>query len=128
MAHIFVFGSNKLGVHGAGAARTAKEQFGAVYGVGEGLRGTSYAIPTKKTPYVSMPFDEVKQAVVRFIAFAREHDEHDFILTRVGCGLAGFTDDEIAPLFSEVSQNVKLPERWADLLNRKRDAIIRQES
>lgn len=112
MANIFVFGSNKLGIHGAGAAKTAKENFGAVYGVGEGLRGTSYAIPTKKTPYVSLPLEEVREAVERFIAFAREHDEHEYHLTRIGCGLAGFTDDEIAPLFRVVPKNVKLPSRW----------------
>lgn len=115
MTRVFVFGSNKLGMHGAGAALTAKQQFGAVYGVGEGMRGTSYAIPTKKTPYISLPIDEVRQAVERFIVFAREHDEFEFYLTRVGCGLAGFKDEEIAPMFSAVPQNVKLPQRWLDM-------------
>ena len=113
---IYVFGSNQLGMHGAGAAKHAKEHFGAVYGTGEGLRGHSYAIPTKKTPYVSLPLAEVTKAVVRFIAFAREHPEYEFYLTRVGCGLAGFRDEDIAPLFRGYPKNVHPPEAWQPFL------------
>ena len=116
MANIFVFGSNKLGIHGAGAAKIAHCDFGAVYGVGEGLRGTSYAIPTKKTPYVALPIEDVRAAVERFIAFAREHPELEFQLTRIGCGLAGFTDAEIAPLFRDIPANVHAPETWRSWL------------
>ena len=110
---IFVFGSNKIGIHGAGAAKHAKQFYGAVYGCGEGLRGQSYAIPTKKTPYVSMPLDEVAQGIRRFVAYATQHPEMEFVLTRVGCGMAGFTDEQIAPLFEDAPGNVELPERWS---------------
>jgi hypothetical protein len=113
---IFVFGSNKIGVHGAGAAKHAKQFYGAVYGCGEGLRGQSYAIPTKKTPYVSMPLDEVAQGVRRFVAFTQQHPEMQFVLTRVGCGMAGFTDEQMAPLFEGLPDNVELPERWVGLV------------
>jgi len=113
---IYVFGSNQLGMHGAGAALHARQYFGAVYGSGEGLRGHSYAIPTKKTPYVSLPLAEVEKAVVRFIAFAREHPEYEFYLTRVGCGLAGFRDEQIAPLFRGYPKNVHPPYAWEPFL------------
>ena len=116
MADIFVFGSNKLGIHGAGAAKEAHRFYGAIYGCGEGLRGQCYAIPTKKTPYVSMSLEEVAHAVERFIEFAQDHPEHEFHLTRVGCGLAGFTDQDIAPLFRGSPLNVHFPERWAGLI------------
>jgi hypothetical protein len=113
---IFVFGSNKLGIHGAGAAKEAHRYYGAVYGCGEGLRGQCYAIPTKKTPYVSLTLIEVKPAVDRFKLFALEHPQYEFHLTRVGCGLAGFTDEEIAPLFHGCPKNVHLPDRWLGLI------------
>lgn len=109
---VFVFGSNKLGMHGAGAAKHAWRFWGAVYGCGEGMRGRSYAIPTKKTPYVRLTLAQVAEGVGRFVEFARQHPEFKFILTRVGCGLAGFSDDEIAPLFRGLPDNVDIPEGW----------------
>ena len=114
---VFVFGSNKLGVHRAsGGAREAHRHYGAVYGRGEGLAGTSYAIPTKKTPFVAMELSEVADGVNRFIRFAEEHPQYNFHLTRVGCGLEGFTDAEIAPLFRAAPSNVHFPERWLGLV------------
>lgn len=106
---IFVFGSNLQGMHGGGAARVAYRNFGAIMGKGVGLQGQSYAIPTMQggvetiCPYV----DE-------FIAFAKEHPELTFLVTRIGCGIAGFTDEEIAPLFAEAQSvdNIVLPEGW----------------
>ena len=110
---VFVFGSNLEGMHGGGAAFAAWKKFGAVMGCGVGLRGQSYAIPTMQggvktiEPYVSS-----------FIAFAKEHSELFFYVTRIGCGIAGFRDKEIAPLFSGAVglENVCLPESFAKLL------------
>jgi hypothetical protein len=116
--NIFVFGSNRLGVHSAsGGAREAHAHYGAVYGRGEGLAGQSYAIPTKKTPHVSLPLEEVAVGIERFKRFAHDHREHEFHLTRVGCGLEGFTDEQIAPYFRDSPPNVHLPDRWTGLLS-----------
>lgn len=111
---IFVFGSNLAGMHGGGAAYIAFKQFGAVMGCGVGLRGQSYAIPTMQGGV-----DTIKPYVDDFIAFAREHPELFFYVTRIGCGIAGFRDKEIAPLFSEAVgfENVCLPESFVKALN-----------
>ena len=111
---IFVFGSNLAGMHGGGAAYIAFRQFGAVMGCGVGLRGQSYAIPTMQGGV-----ETIKPYVDDFIAFAREHPELFFYVTRIGCGIAGFRDKEIAPLFSEAVglHNVCLPESFVKALN-----------
>ena len=109
---IFVFGSNRAGVHGAGAALDARRFYGAEHGIGEGMTGCCYALPTRNTPRSSMALAEVAEAVSRFLDFARKHEELSFRLTRVGCGLAGFRDEDIAPLFFPASPNVVLPGRW----------------
>lgn len=109
---IFVFGSNRAGAHGGGAARTAWKQYGAKYYVGEGLTGRSYGIPTKNEDIDTLPIWEVEKHVARFLDFARAHPELRFAVTRVGCGLAGFTDAEIAPMFAGAPQNCDLPEGW----------------
>ena len=109
---IFVFGSNRAGVHGAGAALDARRFYGAEHGIGEGMTGCCYALPTRNTPRSSMALAEVGEAVSRFLGFARKHEELSFRLTRVGCGLAGFRDEDIAPLFFPASPNVILPGRW----------------
>ena len=113
---IFVFGSNLAGMHGGGAAYVAFRQFGAVMGCGVGLRGQSYAIPTMQGGV-----ETIKPYVDDFIAFAREHPELFFYVTRIGCGIAGFRDKEIAPLFSEAVglENVCLPESFSQSLQRK---------
>mgnify|MGYP002854188476 FL=1 len=109
---IFVFGSNAQGMHGGGAARQAALQFGAIMGQGEGLQGQSYAIPTMEG------LDSLKAAVERFIVFADEHPEMNFLVTRIGCGIAGYRDSQIAPLFKRCikMENVALPgEFWKEL-------------
>ena len=93
---IFVFGSNLQGMHGGGAARLAYEKFGAIWGQGVGLQGQSYGIPT-----MHGGVDAIKPYVDEFIEFAKSHPELTFLVTRIGCGIAGFRDEEIAPLFKE---------------------------
>lgn len=106
---IFVFGSNLRGMHGGGAAYIAYRKFGAVMGQGVGLQGQSYAIPTMQGGV-----ETIRPYVDEFIAFAREHPELTFLVTRIGCGIAGFRDEEIAPLFSEAHEveNIVLPMGW----------------
>ena len=106
---IFVFGSNLSGMHGGGAAYTAYRHFGAIMGQGVGLQGRSYGIPTMQGgPETIRPY------VDEFIQFAREHTELTFLVTRIGCGIAGFRDSDIAPLFKEAHDvpNIVLPEGW----------------
>ncbi|MCR5828416.1 MAG: hypothetical protein K6G53_08365 [Bacteroidales bacterium] len=106
---IFVFGSNLGGMHCGGAARIALEKFGAVWGKGVGLQGQSYAIPTMQGGV-----ETIKPYVDDFIAFARTHPEMRFLVTRIGCGIAGFTDVEIAPLFKDAVDvsNICLPDTF----------------
>lgn len=106
---VFVFGSNLAGMHGGGAAWVAFRQFGAVMGCGVGLRGQSYAIPTMQGGV-----ETIKPYVDDFIAFAAAHPELFFLVTRIGCGIAGFRDREIAPLFADAAgfPNVCLPESF----------------
>ena len=110
---IFVFGSNLAGMHGGGAARIALNQFGAIWGQGVGLQGKSYAIPT-----MHGGVNLIQPYVDEFIIFAEEHPEMHFLVTRIGCGIAGFKDEEIAPLFQRAVNlsNVSLPETfWKQL-------------
>lgn len=109
---VFVFGSNPEGAHGGGAARTAM-QWGAVWGQGVGLQGRTYAIPTMfRSP------DKIKPYVDEFIEFARNHPDKQFLVTEIGCGIAGFTCAQIAPLFRDAIEvpNIFLPEKFRDLL------------
>lgn len=108
---IWVFGSNTEGRHGAGAARFAKLYHGAIYGQAEGLQGSSYGIVTKELrkgePKVTLK--EIGDGVAKFLKFAEEHQELKFEVTEIGCGLAGFRTEEIAPLFEGYPRNVLLP-------------------
>lgn len=106
---IFVFGSNLRGMHGGGAAYVAYCRFGAIMGQGTGLQGQSYAIPTMQGGV-----DTIRPYVDEFISFAKDHPELTFLVTRIGCGIAGFTDADIAPLFSQAHDvpNIVLPEGW----------------
>ena len=106
---IFVFGSNLEGMHGGGAALIAYREFGAVWGQGVGLQGQSYGIPTMQGGV-----ETIRPYVDGFIEFAKKHPELTFLVTRIGCGIAGFTDEEISPLFKMAHdlQNVVLPEGW----------------
>ena len=113
MTEIFVFGSNLLGKHGSGAAKYARENFGAVYGTGIGRTGNAYGIPTKSDPYTTLTLTEIVGYVDGFLAYAREHPELIFRVTRVGCGLAGYTDKDIAPMFGDAPDNCILPRGWS---------------
>ena len=106
---IFVFGSNLAGAHGGGAARIAAVRFGAIMGQGVGLQGQSYAIPTMQGGV-----ETIRPYVDEFIAFAKEHPELTFLVTRIGCGIAGFSDNDISPLFKEAHdvENIVLPPNW----------------
>jgi hypothetical protein len=106
---IFVFGSNLQGMHGGGAAYIAYRKFGAIMGQGVGLQGQSYGIPTMQGGV-----DTIRPYVDDFIQFAKEHPQLTFLVTRIGCGIAGFTDAEISPLFQQAHgvENIVLPEGW----------------
>ncbi len=110
---IFVFGSNLAGAHGGGAARIALDCFGAVWGQGVGLQGQSYAIPTMQGGV-----ETIKPYVDEFIEFAKVHPELKFLVTRIGCGIAGFRDEEIAPLFTDAieAENVILPRKFVETI------------
>lgn len=116
MKKIFVFGSNLEGRHGKGAALEARQKWGAVYGQAIGLHGNSYAIPTKETPYKSLPLDKIHEFVIQFCNFAYENPMLQFILTPIGCGLAGYTPEQIAPMFDLAPGNVVLPSEFEDYL------------
>jgi len=109
-----VFGSNLAGSHGGGAAYVAWRKFGAVMGQGVGLQGQSYGIPTMQGGV-----ETIAPYVDEFIAFAKAHPELFFYVTRIGCGIAGFRDEEIAPLFLEARtlENVCLPESFVNILS-----------
>ncbi|MBE6296806.1 MAG: hypothetical protein E7086_09960 [Bacteroidales bacterium] len=112
---VFVFGSNLEGLHGGGAALLAYERFGAVWGQGTGLQGKSYGIPT-----MHGGVDVIAPYVDEFIAFAREHKGLKFLVTEIGCGIAGFTVEEMAPLFRKALDevNIYLPQRFIDILEK----------
>ena len=109
-----LFGSNLEGEHGGGAARTAREKFGAIWGQGTGLQGQSYGIPT-----MHGGVEEIQSHVGEFIDFAMSHPELIFLVPRVGCGIAGFHDSEIAPLFARAKDipNIHLPESFWNILS-----------
>lgn len=110
--NIFVFGSNREGRHGKGAALFAAIHFDAEEGVWDGRTGYAYAIPTKHSPRVSMVPPEIQPYVDKFLAYARAHRGLRFHVTRIGCGLAGMTDDQIAPMFVGASENCSFAEEW----------------
>ena len=113
---IFVFGSNDMGHHDGGAARIAFEKFGAVYGQGRGLQGRSYAIPT-----MTVSLAAIAREVDEFIMFADSHPDLTFLVTRIGCGIAGWRDEDIAPLFARAYSlpNVYLPAEFWKVLSYK---------
>jgi len=117
---IFVFGSNEAGRHGRGAAKQAMS-FGAKYGVGEGLAGHTYGIPTKDAKIQTLPIRKIKPYVDRFIEFAKTNHQYTFLVTEIGCGLAGYVPNQIAPLFIEAVRvnNIHMPKSFWDILNRQ---------
>lgn len=112
---VFVFGSNLEGMHGGGAARTAYQRFGAVWGEGVGHHGQSYAIPT-----MHGGVEQIRPYVDEFVEYARANAHLRFLVTRIGCGIAGFRDEQIAPLFSEAlnCSNIILPREFVEAIER----------
>lgn len=119
---VFVFGSNLEGMYLGGAARVAVEKFGALKGHGVGIQGQSYAIPTMQGGV-----ETIRPYVDDFIRLAREWDQNTFYVTRIGCGIAGFTDEEIAPLFDKALDlyNVRLPKSFVEIILRNRRKALR---
>lgn len=115
---IFVFGSNLGGFHGAGSARSALDNHGAKYGLGVGICGNSYAIPTKDSNIESLPLATIKLYVDQFIDYAYEHPKCVFNVVAIGCGLAGFNPEQIAPMFSNASSNCNLPAEFLNVLRK----------
>ncbi len=111
---IFVFGSNLAGRHGKGAALHARRYYEAIYGQGEGLQGQSYGIPTKDKKLRTRSLGEIAVSISKFIEFAKAHPELQFEVTPVGCGLAGYAQRDIRPLFGELPNNVLLSKEWND--------------
>jgi len=109
-AVIFVFGSNLAGRHGAGAALHAAKFYGAEYGIGEGRTGFSYAIPTKDAYLRTRSLAEIKESVDTFIAYAKAHPFLEFQVTRIGCGRAGYSPEDIQPLFADAPKNCIMPD------------------
>lgn len=112
---ILVYGSNLDGANLGGAARAAKLHFGAIDGIGEGITGHAYALPTVGHDFAPMPLAEVKIHVERFIHFAHGYPKV-FKVTRVGCGIAGFKDSNIAPMFADAPFNCLFDEVWREFL------------
>lgn len=110
---IFVFGSNLQGNHAGGAAAIAEKMFGAIWGQGVGLQGQTYAIPT-----MHGGVEEIKPYVDEFMEFAKQNPNLTFLVTRIGCGIAGFTEEEMAPLFAEGTnvENVYLPDTFWEII------------
>lgn len=109
---VFVFGSNTAGIHGAGAAHTAIKEHGAIYGKGYGHNGNSFAIPTKDNDIQTLPLAVIEYFIHGFIAFAHCHPKMTFQVTAIGCGLAGYKHEQIAPLFLGSSKNVLFDTVW----------------
>lgn len=114
---VFVFGSNLAGRHGAGAALWARKHRGAAYGVGFGMTGNSFAIPTKDRGIRTLPLHDIARYVDRFIRFAQERGDLTFQLTPIGCGLAGYTPAQVAPMFRNAPPNVMLPDEFRAALS-----------
>nr|DAP65190.1 MAG TPA: hypothetical protein [Caudoviricetes sp.] len=116
---IFVFGSNLAGIHGKGAALTARQLYGAKLGQGWGLQGRSFAIPTKDSNLKPLPLSNIEKYVNVFYDFVRSNPKTKFFVTAIGCGLAGYKHFEIAPMFLKFKDldNVRLPDVWIYLYN-----------
>lgn len=122
--NIFVFGSNRQGRHGKGAAKYAEDHWGAIYGRGEGRQGMAYALPTKQEPYTTLRLEEIQDHVETFLKYARRHQRFKFLITEIGCGLAGYSPKYIAPLFVNAPSNCVFTDSFRvvlDRLNAKED-------
>lgn len=114
--NVFVFGSNTAGRHGKGAALEARRYWGAEYGVGRGRTGMSYAIPTKDGRLRPVKFNTLAMFAGEFLCYVDQHPDLNFLITRIGCGLAGFKDEDIVPYFATQAYNVVFPEEWERFL------------
>ncbi len=112
---VFVYGSNEQGIHGAGSAKEAKLHYGAVQGKTK-RSGQSYGISTKRTPWETLPLEDIQKHVSSFLRHARKHLEDEFHVVPIGCGYAGYTPKEIAPMFRGYSSNVHLPKEFLKIL------------
>lgn len=115
---IFVFGSNLAGRHGAGAAKFARQYHGAIYGQGIGRQGNSYGIPTKDHRLNTLSLPQIKNHIQEFLDYATTHPELTFQVTRIGCGLAGYTDEQIAPMFYYAPDNCQFDTAWKPYLRK----------
>jgi hypothetical protein len=117
---VFVFGSNEAGRHGKGAAKLARDKFGAQQGQGVGLFGQTYAIPTKDSSIKTLPIDGIAKYVEEFISCTKQMPDTVFLVTEIGCGLAGHSPADIAPLFEDAVNlaNIHLPARFWDVLEK----------
>jgi len=115
---VFVFGSNLGGFHGGGAARAAYNKFGAIWGQGVGMQGQSYAIPTMQGGV-----ETIAPYVDEFIEYAMNHPDKRFLVTEIGCGIAGFAPEEMAPLFAKAVdvENITLPQRFWEVLTQSNE-------
>ncbi len=116
MKRVFVFGSNEAGIHGAGSAEEAALLWDAKHGVGVGPTGHAYAIPTKNEKLRRLPLPRIKAYVARFLRWAEAHPDTKFITVAIGCGLAGYTPEDIAPFFAGAPDNVELPDVFKKVL------------
>lgn len=118
---VFVFGSNEAGRHGAGAAKLALDKFGARYGQGFGIQGSSFAIPTKDQSLNTLHLHRIQMYVNDFIYWAEYHTSNTFLVTEIGCGLAGYKPEQIAPLFEKARncENIYLPLSFWSVLNKE---------
>ena len=119
---IFVFGSNLNGAHGAGSAKEAHRNWGAVYGQAVGLQGNSYAIPTKDRRYRTLPIPAIIPYVDEYIDFVERNPELQFRMVAIGCGLAGYQPSEMAPLFGKLlgKKNVVMPDEFVKVLKMRK--------
>ena len=122
---IFVFGSNLGGRHGKGAALEARNKWGAIYGVGVGHQGWSYAIPTKSAGLDTLPLDIIKLYVEQFVAYAHDFDFMypyiTFKVTNIGCGLAGYIPEQIAPMFIDAPDNCIFSTEFKEIICREKE-------
>ena len=122
---VFVFGSNLAGQHGGGAASTALQYFGAMQGVGRGWSGQSYAIPTMNEHLQQMPLSQIQHYIDDFKIYTKNHQKMTYFVTSVGCGIAGYTTEEIAPMFKGISQNVILPNSFRPFVEKALPKLTR---
>jgi len=117
---MFVFGSNLAGRHGKGAALYARQHHGAIYGIGEGPQGNSYGIPTKDHKIQTRSLDDIKASVLFFLAYAEEHPNTTFEVSNIGCGLAGYIPEQIAPMFTHAPPNCNFSPEFEEIICRER--------